>query len=388
MVEQVLIGKVVNSFGACSKQGPVLAGRAYSSFSPFRPVNGSRRLPRASFARDDEFKKQQGIVQLTTFDRRHFPLGAGGLAFTGSASAQAPDAAEDVQVRVENNRPRSSAPRRTMSSSTPSAEVRRFTSRPCTRPTSAPSSRTTGRPTSAMRHVERSRRSNSRTAADDLRDRGMAARRPHLSELLAAQPRAGPRRRPRRDRLSSAPALDAAPGARRGGAGALSGRRLLAGAAAAAAEPALERLRLVVSGRAGRDRRAAVRRYQGYRLRSGDRAPSSSNPGAAAKRRLSTRLDQDRIDARRLLQSGDAERIALRGAAVDVHHGDDERRGQCRLAQQAREELGRRARRSAFLATARRKCGSAVICRRANNLSAPDMVFKQFEGAPPAAARR
>ncbi|MBI5314097.1 MAG: hypothetical protein HZB28_13500, partial [Methylocystis sp.] len=37
------------------------------------------------------------------FDRRRFLLGAGGLAFAGSASAQAPDAAEELQVRVENN---------------------------------------------------------------------------------------------------------------------------------------------------------------------------------------------------------------------------------------------------------------------------------------------
>ena len=44
----------------------------------------------------------------------------------------------------------------------------------------------------------------------------------HLSELLAAKPGAGARRQPRRDRLPSAAALDALPGARRGGAGALS----------------------------------------------------------------------------------------------------------------------------------------------------------------------
>ena len=92
--------------------------------------------------------------------------------------------------------------------------------------------------------------------ADDLRDRGMAARRPDVPELLAAQPGAGARRQPRRDRIPSAPALDALSGARRGGAGALSRRRLLARASAAAAEPALERLRLVVPDRAGGDRRA------------------------------------------------------------------------------------------------------------------------------------
>ena len=59
-------------------------------------------------------------------------------------------------------------------------------------------------------------------------------------------------------------------GARRGGAGALSRRRLLARAAAAAAEPALERLRLVVPDRPGGDRRPAVRRHQGRGVRSGD----------------------------------------------------------------------------------------------------------------------
>ncbi|MGJ0452365.1 MAG: hypothetical protein ACR65T_03915 [Methylocystis sp.] len=45
---------------------------------------------------------------MTTFDRRRFllgagGLGAGGLAFAGSALAEAPEAAEELQVRVENN---------------------------------------------------------------------------------------------------------------------------------------------------------------------------------------------------------------------------------------------------------------------------------------------
>ena len=49
------------------------------------------------------------------------------------------------------------------------------------------------------------------------------------------------------------------------------GRRLLARAPAAAAEPALERLWLVVPDRPGRDRGPAVRRHQGRRVRSGHR---------------------------------------------------------------------------------------------------------------------
>jgi hypothetical protein len=39
----------------------------------------------------------------TTFDRRRFLLGAGGLALAGPASAELPEAAEELQVRVENN---------------------------------------------------------------------------------------------------------------------------------------------------------------------------------------------------------------------------------------------------------------------------------------------
>ena len=120
-----------------------------------------------------------------------------------------------------------------------------------------------------LRHVERSGVQVREAPPDDLRDRGMAACRPDVPELLAAQPGAGARRQPHRDRLPSAPALDALSGARRGGAGALPRRRLLARAAAAAAEPALERLWLVVPGRPGRDRRPAVRRHQGCGVRSG-----------------------------------------------------------------------------------------------------------------------
>ena len=73
------------------------------------------------------------------------------------------------------------------------------------------------------------------------------------------------------------------------------------------------------------------------------------DPQIQARRRRPP-LDQERRsgpdNARRLLQSGDAERTALRGAAVDVRHGDDERRRHRRLAQQAREELGGSARHS------------------------------------------
>ena len=54
---------------------------------------------------------------------------------------------------------------------------------------------------------------------------------------------------------------------RRGSAGALSAGRLLARAPAAAAEPEMERLRLVVPGRADRDQGTAVRRHQGGRVR-------------------------------------------------------------------------------------------------------------------------
>jgi hypothetical protein len=49
-------------------------------------------------------QKQQGNMRLTTtFDRRRFLIGAGGLAFAGRALADNHEAAEELQVRVENN---------------------------------------------------------------------------------------------------------------------------------------------------------------------------------------------------------------------------------------------------------------------------------------------
>src|SRR5438105_2551435 len=98
----------------------------------------------------------------------------------------------------------------------------------------------------------------------------MAACRADISELLAAQSGAGPSRTPSHNRISPPAALDPLSGTRRGGAGALSRRRLLAGTAAAAAEPALERLRLVVPDRSCRDIHPAVRRYPRCGVRSGE----------------------------------------------------------------------------------------------------------------------
>src|SRR5215204_1160020 len=112
-----------------------------------------------------------------------------------------------------------------------------------------------------LRHVWRSGVQIREAAPDHLRDRGMAACRVDVPEFLARQASTGTRRQQDRDRISSVAALDALSGARRGGAGALSRRRLLARASAATTEPALERLWLVVPDRPGRDLRAAVRRH-------------------------------------------------------------------------------------------------------------------------------
>ena len=123
----------------------------------------------------------------------------------------------------------------------------------------------------------------------DLRKRRMAADRPHHSELLAQDHRAGARRRQGRDRRATAAAVDPHAGPRRGSAGALSAGRLLARAPAAAGEPEMERLRLVVPGRAGRVRRAAVRRHPRGRVRSERRARSACSSRAAAARPCGSR---------------------------------------------------------------------------------------------------
>src|SRR5437773_4880516 len=96
----------------------------------------------------------------------------------------------------------------------------------------------------------------------------MAARRPSSSGVLAARPGAGSGRRASRDRSAPAPALAPVRGARGGSVGALSAGRLLAGAAAAAGAPLLERLRLLVPAGAGRDRGPALRGSDRGRVRS------------------------------------------------------------------------------------------------------------------------
>src|SRR5258707_3711851 len=98
----------------------------------------------------------------------------------------------------------------------------------------------------------------------------MAARRADDPELLATEQSPGPCRRPDRFRHPAPPALDAPSGTRRGSPGALSVGRLLARPPASPAKPALERLRLVVPDRAGRDGRAAVRGYCPRHLRPCD----------------------------------------------------------------------------------------------------------------------
>src|SRR2546430_13199047 len=98
----------------------------------------------------------------------------------------------------------------------------------------------------------------------------MAARRPYLPELLAAEHGAGARRRPGRERAPPAAAVDALSGARRRSARPLSGRRLLASPPVAARAPALERLRLLVSRRTGGDGGPAAGRYPRHHVRSGD----------------------------------------------------------------------------------------------------------------------
>jgi hypothetical protein len=106
--------------------------------------------------------------------------------------------------------------------------------------------------------------------ADDLRDRGMVAGRADLPSFWRGQPgavRVGNRVETGFHLLQLWTWRD---GARRRGAGALSGRRLLARAAVAAAEPALERLRLVVPGRPDRGGRPAVRRYPRRGVRACD----------------------------------------------------------------------------------------------------------------------
>ena len=84
-----------------------------------------------------------------------------------------------------------------------------------------------------------------------------------------------------------------APWRLRRGAGALSRRRLLARAADAAREPALERVRLLVPDRAGRDPRPAARRHQGPGLRPRDQ-DLHAQLRARRKRDLACRNDQRR----------------------------------------------------------------------------------------------
>src|SRR6266436_857484 len=104
----------------------------------------------------------------------------------------------------------------------------------------------------------------------DLRDRRPAADRPHVHLLLAAQHGPGPGRGARRDRPAPLAAVHEIQGAHRGGAGALSRRRLLARAPAAAGAFVLQRIWIVVFDRAGRDSGTALRGHPRHRVRSGD----------------------------------------------------------------------------------------------------------------------
>ena len=132
---------------------------------------------------------------------------------------------------------RRSAPRRTTSiSSCNPARRAASRSRPRIRPISAPSSRTNGRPTSptatcrAIPSFKFEKRRLTIYETEEWQLVGLT-----FPSFWRPQPGAGARRQPHRDRLPSAAALDPLSGARRRGAGALSGRRLLARAAAAAA---------------------------------------------------------------------------------------------------------------------------------------------------------
>ena len=150
-----------------------------------------------------------------------------------------------------------------------SPEVRRFRIRPPTRPISAGSAG----PARARLHglrgsLARHHRGAAAAPGHLLRGRRDLADRHDLRQFLAPARRAVPGRRPGRARPARGPALGAARRARRRGARDLPGRRLLAHPPAAAGPYALERLRLLVPGRSGRDGGASGRQHQGDRLRS------------------------------------------------------------------------------------------------------------------------
>jgi hypothetical protein len=106
------------------------------------------------------------------------------------------------------------------------------------------------------------------SSSDDLRYRGLATCRPHVSELLASEQRPGTGRHANRNRLPSPAALDPLPGARQGSPGALSHRRLLAGASFGASELARNGVRLFFSRRASGGTGAAPGRLERRRVRS------------------------------------------------------------------------------------------------------------------------
>ena len=238
------------------------------------------------------------------------------------------------------------APRRTMStSSSPRPTCAASPSRRCIPPTWAPSWSTAGRPDFRNCDMSSDPALHVRAAPrDDLRDQRMAARRPHLRDQLAAQQRAGAGRQPGREQSASAAAVDALPGARRGSARALSGRRLLAGAPAAAGA-------LCAGAPTARRSWSARWRRRDVRWSTSARSCSIRRHGAfasifarggAATVRLET-LDQERIVLDVALEATDF-RSAVRGAALDVRHRGQQRRRAHRLAGQGRAGLAARSR--------------------------------------------
>ena len=237
------------------------------------------------------------------------------------------------------------APRRTTSiSSSPRPRCAASRSRRCIRTTSAPSWSTARPSTCTTAPSSRPRRSSpsSRAASRSTKTQKWQLIGHHHSELLAQDHRAGARRRQGRERRAAAAALDARAGPRRGSAGALSAGRLLARAPAAADEPELERLRLVVPGRADRDEGAADRQHQEVVFDPNTRTfRLQFMRGGSATLRLET-LDIERPGARRDARSAGRRRPAVRGAALDVRHRDQQRRRASRLAREGRAKLGAR----------------------------------------------
>ena len=123
---------------------------------------------------------------------------------------------------------------------------------------------------------------------------------------------------------------------------------------------------------------AAVRRHPRDRVRSDD---AHVPPAVRARRRrdLAARDARHRAQVLDVTLDPPVGDAAVRGAALDVRHRDQQRRGASRLAGEGRAELGAQRRSWISSARARSRSGPAAVPSR-HNTSAPDMVFRDFKG--------